>query len=74
MNKAITSGQDSSEVIYIMTGKELQYVEDALGHAKFMMTQACEAVNTLRDPELKRQAQQLVDENRKMFTAFYQLV
>lgn len=57
-----------------MTGKELQYVEDALGHAKFMMTQACEAANTLRDPELKRQAQQLVDENRKMFTAFYQLV
>ena len=26
-----------------MTGKELLYVEDALGHAKFMMTQASNA-------------------------------
>ena len=57
-----------------MTGKELQYVEDALGHAKFMMTQASDAANSLRDPELKQQAQQLVNDNQQMFTRFFQLV
>lgn len=57
-----------------MTGKELQYVEDALGHAKFLMTQATDAANTLTDPTLKQQAQQLVNENQKMFAQFLQLV
>ena len=54
-----------------MTGKELLYVEDALGHVKFMMTQASEAAAQLCDPELKQQAQQLVNE---MFINFLQLV
>ena len=57
-----------------MTGKELLYVEDALGHAKFMMTQASNAAATLKDPGLKQQAQQLVNENQQMFTRFLQLV
>lgn len=57
-----------------MTGKELQYVEDALGHAQFMITQANEAANTLTDPTLKQQAQRLADENRKLFSQFLQLV
>lgn len=57
-----------------MTGKELLYVEDALGHAKFMMTQANDAAAALKDPGLKQQAQQLVNENQQMFTRFLQLV
>lgn len=57
-----------------MTGKELLYVEDALGHAKFMMTQAQNAAETLMDPTLKQQAQQLVNENQKLFTQFLNLV
>ncbi len=57
-----------------MTGKELLYVEDALGHAKFMMTQASEAASSLKDPMLKQQAQQMVNENQQMFTRFLQLV
>ena len=57
-----------------MTGKELLYVEDALGHAKFMMTQANEAVNQLTDVQLKQQAQQMVNENQQMFSRFMQLV
>lgn len=57
-----------------MTGKELLYVEDALGHAQFMMTQAQDAANTLVDPTLKQQAQQLVNENQKLFTQFLNLV
>ncbi|MBQ3258512.1 MAG: hypothetical protein IJA67_14060 [Oscillospiraceae bacterium] len=57
-----------------MTGKELLYIEDALGHAKFMLTQAGEAAATLKDPALRQQAQQLVNENQQMFTRFLQLV
>lgn len=57
-----------------MTGKELLYVEDALGHAQFMMTQAQNAAATLLDPTLKQQAQQLVNENQKLFTEFLNLV
>lgn len=57
-----------------MTGKELLYVEDALGHAQFMMTQAHNAAATLLDPTLKQQAQQLVNENQKLFTEFLNLV
>lgn len=57
-----------------MTGKELLYVEDALGHAQFMMTQAQNAAVTLMDPTLKQQVQQLVNENQKLFTEFLSLV
>ena len=57
-----------------MTGKELLYVEDALGHAQFMMTQAQNAAVTLMDPTLKQQAQKLVNENQKLFTEFLSLV
>lgn len=57
-----------------MTGKELQYLDDALGHAKFMITQAQEASSMLLDPSLKQQAQQLVSENQKLYTQFLNLV
>ena len=57
-----------------MTGKELLYVEDALGHAKFMITQSNEAANQLTDPVLKQQAQQLVNDHQKLFTTFLGLV
>ena len=57
-----------------MTGKELQYLDDALGHAKFMITQAQEASSMLLAPSLKQQAQQLVSENQKLYTQFLNLV
>jgi len=57
-----------------MSPKELLYIEDALSHAQFLSTQCQEAVNTLKDPELKQQAQQLVDANRQIFGSFYKLV
>ena len=57
-----------------MTGKELLYVEDALGHAKFMMNQASEAANLLTDVQLKQQAQLMAKENQQLFSQFMQLV
>ncbi len=57
-----------------MTPKELLYIEDALGHTRFLMTQCSMAVNQLTDPELKRRVQQLINGNQKLFTQFYDLV
>ena len=57
-----------------MTPKELRYIEDALGHAKFLTTQWDDAAAKLSDPALKRQAQQMADKNRKIFTEFYGLI
>ena len=57
-----------------MTPKELLYIEDALGHIKFMTTQCNEAASRLTDPTLKQAIQQLANENQKLFTQFYNLV
>ena len=57
-----------------MTPKEVLYVEDALGHAQFLKTQCQDAVNALQDANLKRQAQQWLQENQSIFRSFYSLV
>lgn len=57
-----------------MTPKEILYVEDALSHAQFLTQQTQNAVNSLNDAALRRQAQQLVDKNRQIFQQFYSLV
>ena len=57
-----------------MSPKELLYVEDALGHTQFLMNQARGAANTLQDPVLKQQAQQIVNTNQQLFTKFLNLV
>ena len=57
-----------------MTPKELLYIEDALGHTRFLMTQCSLAANQLTDPELKRRVPQLINGNQKLFTQFYDLV
>ena len=57
-----------------MTPKEVLYVEDALGHAQFLKSQCQTAVDTLTDPALKQQAQQLLDQNQNIFRSFYSLV
>lgn len=57
-----------------MSSKELLYVEDALGHAEFLVKQCQDAANTLQDAGLKAQAQQWVDKNRQIFGKFYALV
>ncbi len=57
-----------------MSPKELLYVEDALGHTQYLMTQCRQAVNTLTDPVLRNQAQQLYNANQRLFNSFYELV
>ena len=57
-----------------MTPKELLYIEDALGHEKFLKTQCQEAVQNLQDGELKNCVQQLMNKHQQLFDSFYQLV
>ena len=57
-----------------MTPKEVLYVEDALGHAQFLKTQCQSAIDALQDANLKRQAQQWLQENQDIFRSFYSLV
>ena len=57
-----------------MTPKEVLYVEDALGHAQFLKSQCQDAVNALQDVNLKRPAQQWLQENQSIFRSFYSLV
>ena len=57
-----------------MSPKELLYIEDALGHTQFLMTQCREAAAQLTDPVLREQAQQLASSNQQLFNRFFNLV
>lgn len=57
-----------------MSPKELLYIEDALSHTQYLMSQCRTAAAQLQDPILRQQAQQLVNGNQKLFTQFYNLV
>ena len=57
-----------------MSPKELLYIEDALGHTQFLISQCRNDANQLTDPALRQQAQQLVSNNQKLFDSFYNLV
>ena len=46
-----------------MSPKELLYIEDALGHTQFLISQCRTAANQLTDPALRQQAQQLAIRN-----------
>lgn len=57
-----------------MSPKELMYIEDALGHEEFMLTQCHQAEQTLTDPRLKELARQLGQQHQQIFGKLYQLV
>ncbi len=57
-----------------MSPKELAYIEDALGHEQFMLTQCREAAQQLQDPALRQHVQRLIDHHQTIFNRFYQLV
>lgn len=57
-----------------MSPKELLYIEDALGHEKFFMTQCQEAVQKLQDRELQQAAEQMYGKHQEIFKKFYSLI
>ena len=57
-----------------MSPKELQYIEDALGHERFLKSQCQQALGQLTDPELKNMVNQLMAKHQELFSRFYNLV
>lgn len=57
-----------------MSPKELNYIEDALGHEQFLKTQCQEAIQNLQDQTLKNQVQQMTQKHQQIFDSFYNLV
>ena len=57
-----------------MSPKELNNIEDALGHEQFLKTQCQEAIQNLQDPTLKNQVQQMTQKHQQIFDNFYNLV
>ena len=57
-----------------MSPKELNYIEDALGHEQFLKTQCQESIQNLQDPTLKNQVQQMTQKHQQIFDNFYNLV
>ena len=57
-----------------MSPKELQYIEDALGHEQFLLDQCRQAAQQLTDPELKGCVSQMLNKHREIFDRFFRLV
>lgn len=57
-----------------MSPKELLYIDDALGHEKFLITQCQQAAETLTDPQLRECVQRMGKAHQELFNQFYHLV
>ena len=57
-----------------MSPKELLYIDDALGHEKFLISQCQQAIKSLSDPALKASVQRMQAAHQDLFNQFYQLV
>ena len=57
-----------------MSPKELSYIEDALGHEKFLKSQWDQAAQNLKDPELQAYARELAKQHEQTFSNLYHLV
>ena len=57
-----------------MSPKEMLYVEDALGHEKFLKSQCQQAIADLTDPDLKNMVRQMLQKHTELFDRFYQLL
>ena len=57
-----------------MTGKELLYVEDALGHEQFLKNCACKTKDQLQDAELKNYMKELETKHSNLFNKLKNLL
>ena len=57
-----------------MTTKELLYIEDALGHAKYFQTKCQETASQIQDAELKSYVTKLAEKHQQIFQNFYGLL
>jgi hypothetical protein len=57
-----------------MTNKELLYVEDALGHEKFMKTSCTQTAEKLMDATLSNYIKELESTHTKLYNKFLNLL
>jgi hypothetical protein len=57
-----------------MTSKELLYVEDALGHEKYLQAQCKATAEQLQDQELKQYVTQLAQNHQQIYDQMYKLL
>ena len=57
-----------------MSPKELLYIEDALGHEKFLINQCQQAAQALTAPTLRDCVNRMQAAHQDLFNQFYQLV
>ncbi|MBR1864629.1 MAG: hypothetical protein IJ806_11150 [Ruminococcus sp.] len=57
-----------------MTGKELLYIEDALGHEQYFRDRCCQAAQELQDQKLRDLANELSQRHSQLFSSFYSLL
>lgn len=57
-----------------MSPKELLYIEDALGHEKFLKTQCLEVSSKIQDQELQNFVSQLNRKHEELFQQFFNLL
>ena len=57
-----------------MSEKELLYLEDALGHERFLMTQCTECAAKLTDPQLKNFVSGLAASHSELFKSLYNVL
>ena len=57
-----------------MTSKELLYVEDAIGHEKFMKTCSSQTAKQLTDAKLSAYIAELEDTHNELFNKFLNLL
>ena len=58
----------------IMTGKELLYIEDALGHETFMKSCCPKTSAQLTDPALSAYVKELEQKHTELFNKFFNLL
>ena len=57
-----------------MTTKELLYVEDALGHQKYVIDKCRETAQKLEDTELRSYVEEISNRQSAIFQKFYGLL
>lgn len=57
-----------------MSEKELLYIQDALGHLKFIESKCNDSATNLQDAELQEFVKQLSVKYKELFGKFYQLL
>lgn len=57
-----------------MTSKELLYVEDALGHEKFMKSCCCKSSSQIQDNNLSNYVKELETKHNEIFNSFLNLL